>query len=141
VKTAALRTTASAASADLLAVAPEENAQEAAYHRQLRELQQVQQRSAVVRELLDKLRTDYGSTNDAQERQAIAAEIVSREQMLSRHQRDMQQLSKQIQDLEIALLSQGIVPTAGRPAVAERNRLLQASVQAALSPRPEKIIN
>ncbi len=121
--------------------AAKDDSPEADYRLQIQELQKLQQRSVVAQQELDKLRTEYSKSTNAQERKTIAIKIDTREQTLSQYQQDTRQLNKKIQDLEYTLLAQGIVPTAiSAPPTPEKTRTMYSTVQTTLLPHPEKII-
>ena len=116
-----------------------DTASEAGYYRQVQELQKIQQRNKSAQADLDQLRADYSNSTNAQERKTIAVKIEIREQTLIQYQREIQQLNKEIQELEYGLLTQGITVspiTAPKKAATEN---FSAPVQTTLTPRPEKI--
>lgn len=113
---------------------------EVEYQRKVQELQKIRQHNSFAQTELDQLRTDYSKTTDAQERSAIAVKIEIREQTLNQYQRDIQQLNKEIQELEYASLAQGVVYSPLLPPMAAET-VSKSYKSVALVPHPEKIIN
>ena len=113
---------------------------ESEYQQIVQELQKVKQRSSLAQAELDQLRADYSKITDVQERRFAAVKIEIREQTLSQYQREIQQLNKQIQELEYASLTQG---TAYSPILLPTtpDSVLKICKPVALVSRPEKIIS
>jgi len=108
----------------------------------VQELQKIKQRSSAAQIELDQLRADYSKTTNAQERKTLAVKIEIREQTLSQYRQEIQQLNKQIQESEYALLTQGIVVAPIRLSTTiDASGKVCVPIQTSITPRPEKIIS
>jgi len=112
---------------------------EAAYYRQVQELQKIKQQNSSAQADLNQLRADYAKTTDTQERKILAIKIDVREQTLQQYQQEIQQLTKEIQELEISLLMQGIVVSSTAMPKETGTEQAVVPISGTLSPRPEKI--